>query len=93
MWTEALDDAALVPLPAESEQVEEAILGLRAAAALTGGRGGVKFDVAAAARLAAAAGELLLEQGLELLELNPVVVHERGAVAVDAVAVVPAAAP
>ena len=38
----------------------------------------------AAARLAAAAGELLLENGLELLELNPVLVHERGAVAVDA---------
>jgi acetyl-CoA synthetase len=93
IWTEALDDAAVVPLPAEPERVEEAILGLRAAAALTGGRGGVKFDVAAAARLAAAAGELLLEQGLELLELNPVLVHERGAVAVDALAVVPAAAP
>ena len=36
-------------------------------------------DVAAAARLAAAAGELLLASGLELLELNPVLVHERGA--------------
>jgi acetyl-CoA synthetase len=93
IWTEALDDAAVVPLPAEPGRVEEAILGLRAAAALTGGRGGVKLDVAAAARLAAAAGELLLEQGLELLELNPVVVHERGAVAVDALALVPAAAP
>jgi acyl-CoA synthetase (NDP forming) len=93
IWTEALDDAAIVPLPAEQEQVEEAILGLRAAPALTGVRGGVTFDVAAAARLAAAAGELLLEQGLELLELNPVLVHERGAVAVDALAVLPAAAP
>ena len=93
IWTEALDDAAIVPLPAEPEQVEEAILGLRAAEVLTGGRGGVKLDVPAAARLAAAAGELLLEQGLDLLELNPVLVHERGAVAVDALAVGPAAAP
>ena len=48
-------------------------------------------DVAALARLAAAAGALLLEHGLELLELNPVIVHEHGAVAVDAVAAVPAA--
>jgi acetate---CoA ligase (ADP-forming) len=92
IWTEALDDAAIVPLPAEPEQVEEAILGLRAAGVLTGARGGVKLDVAAAARLAAAAGELLLERELDLLELNPVLVHERGAVAVDALAVGPAAA-
>jgi hypothetical protein len=32
-------------------------------------------------------------EGLELIELNPVFVHERGAVAVDAVAAVPAPAP
>jgi hypothetical protein len=42
--------------------------------------------VAAAARLASATGELLLDAGLELIELNPVLVHERGAIAVDAVA-------
>jgi hypothetical protein len=46
----------------------------------------VSCDVPAAARMAAAAGELLLANRLELLELNPVVVHERGATAVDAVA-------
>jgi hypothetical protein len=40
--------------------------------------------VAAAAALAARAGALLLDQGLELLELNPVLVNARGAVAVDA---------
>jgi hypothetical protein len=48
------------------------------------------LDLAAAARLAAAGG-LLLRDGLELLELNPVLVHEHGAVAVDAIAAVPAA--
>jgi acetyl-CoA synthetase len=85
-WTELLDDAAIVPLPASAERVEEAIRGLRAAPVLTGGRGGVSFDVPAAARIAAAAGKLLLANRLELLELNPVVVHERGATAVDAVA-------
>jgi hypothetical protein len=38
-----------------------------------------------------AAGELLVREGLELLELNPVLVHERGATVVDAVAAMPAA--
>jgi len=93
IWTEVLDDVAIVPLPASPEQVEEAILGLRASPLLTGGRGGAGVDVGAAARLAAATGELLLEHGLELVELNPVLVHVAGAVAVDAVAVAPAAYP
>ena len=91
IWTEALDDAAVVPLPATAERVEEAVRRLRLAPLLTGARGTPAVDVAALARLAAAAGALLLEHGLELLELNPVIVHERGAIAVDAVAVVPAA--
>ena len=86
IWTEALDDAVVVALPAAPDRVEAAIRGLRAAALFAGGRGRPALDVAAAARLAAAAGELLLDRGLELLELNPVLVHEEGALAVDAVA-------
>ena len=77
IWTEALDDAAVVPLPATPERVEAALRTLRAAALFTGGRGRPALDVSAAARLAAAAGELLLSSGLELLELNPVLVHEQ----------------
>jgi succinyl-CoA synthetase beta subunit len=53
---------------------------------LTRPRDGVPVAVAEAARLAARAGELLLQRDLELLELNPVRVHPRGAVAVDALA-------
>jgi acetate---CoA ligase (ADP-forming) len=87
LWTELLADAAVVPLPASPARVEQAIRSLRAAPVLTGGRGQTPLDVAAAARLAAAAGELLLESGLELIELNPVLVHERGATVVDALAV------
>ena len=86
IWTEALSDAAVIPLPASPERVEAALGGLRGAALLTGGRGGAELDVAAAAGLASSAGELLLDAGLELLELNPVVVHERGVVILDAVA-------
>jgi len=79
VWTEALGDAVVVPLPADPERVERALRSLRGAPLLTG-------DVAAASALAARAGDLLLERDLELLELNPVIIHERGAVVVDAVA-------
>jgi acetate---CoA ligase (ADP-forming) len=88
VWTEALDDVAIVPLPATAERVEQALRSLRGAAVLTGGRGGRPLDLRAAARLAARAGDLLLERRLALLELNPVFVHERGAVTADAVAAV-----
>jgi acetyl-CoA synthetase len=83
---EVLSDAAVIPLPADAERVERALLRLRGAALLTGARTGAAVDVAGAARLAARAGELLLEGDLELLELNPVLVHSRGAIAVDALA-------
>ena len=42
--------------------------------------------MAAAARLAAAAGELLVDSDLALVELNPVFVHEQGVTVVDALA-------
>ena len=86
IWTEALDDVAIVPLPADAERVEEAIRSLRGAAALAGASGGQAVALPAAAALAAALGSLLLESGLDLLELNPVVVHGDGCVAVDALA-------
>jgi acetate---CoA ligase (ADP-forming) len=66
--------------------VERALRSLRGAAALLGARGRPAADVAAAAALASAAGELLLDRGLTLLELNPVIVHETGATIVDALA-------
>jgi acyl-CoA synthetase (NDP forming) len=85
VWTEALDDVAIVPLPAARERVERAILSLRGAAALAGGRGRDPADLRSAATLAALVGELLLEHGLDLLELNPVVVHREGCVVLDAI--------
>jgi acetate---CoA ligase (ADP-forming) len=85
IWTEALDDVAIVPLPADAKRVETAILSLRGAAALAGGRGGQPVDLGAAAALGAAIGSLLLAAGLDLLELNPVVVHPEGCLALDAV--------
>jgi acetate---CoA ligase (ADP-forming) len=86
VWAEVHDDVAVVPLPASPERVERALLSLRGAPLLTGARGRTPLDVAAVARLASRVGDVLIDRGLSLLELNPVVVYERGAVAVDAVA-------
>jgi acetate---CoA ligase (ADP-forming) len=86
IWTEVLDDVAVVPLPADVARVERALGSLRGAPLLTGGRGTAPLDLGAAARLAQRVGELLIEDSLELIELNPVFVGPRGAVAVDAAA-------
>jgi acyl-CoA synthetase (NDP forming) len=85
MWTEIHDDVAIVPLPASPERVERALRSLRGAPLLTGSRGRTPLDVAAVAGLASSAGDLLVDRDLSLIELNPVLVYERGAVAVDAV--------
>jgi acetate---CoA ligase (ADP-forming) len=84
VWTEVFADAVVVPLPADAQRVERALRSLRSAPLLTGGLNGATLDVTGAAELAARAGALLLEQHLELIELNPVIVSPRGAVAVDA---------
>ena len=86
VWTELLDDVAVVPLPAAPARVEAALRSLRGAGLLTGARGTAPVDLAALAALAAAAGDLLLAEGLALLELNPVIAGPGGAVAVDALA-------
>ena len=78
-WAEVLDEVAIVPLPAGPARIERALRSLRGAPLLEG-------DLAAAAEIAAVLGALLLEQGLELLEANPVLVHPHGAVVVDAIA-------
>jgi acetate---CoA ligase (ADP-forming) len=86
IWTELLDDVAIVPLPARQPRVERALRSLRGASLLTGGRGTPAADIGALAKLAVQVGELLLDSGLELLELNPVLAGEWGAVTVDATA-------
>ncbi len=86
IWTEAFDDVAIVPLPAGPERVETALRGLRGAGLLTGQRGRPPLDLAAVATLAAGVGKLVLDQGLALVELNPVMVHADGSLVVDAIA-------
>ena len=85
-WTEVLDDVAIVPLPADAARIERAVRRLRGAPLLTGARGTAPVDLAAVARMAERVGQLLLDESLELLELNPVLAGPAGAVAVDATA-------
>ena len=68
---EALDDVAVVPLPADEERIKEAIGTLR-----------TPIPPAPIARLATKLQDL----PLALIELNPVIVHGDHAVAVDALA-------
>ena len=57
IWTEALDDVAIVPLPADAERVERgAARRCAAPPLLTGGRGREPVDLAAVAELAARVG-------------------------------------
>jgi acetyl-CoA synthetase len=84
IFAELRADAAVVPLPASPARVARALRGLRGAALLDGARGRPPADVHGLARLAASVGDLLLDGGYELIELNPVVVSEQGAVALDA---------
>jgi acetate---CoA ligase (ADP-forming) len=86
IWTEALSDVAIVPLPASPERVSVALRSLRGSPLLAGGRGRDGVDIGAAAGLAARVGSVLLEAGLDLLELNPVAVDGRGCMALDALA-------
>jgi acetyl-CoA synthetase len=78
---EALDDVAIVPLPADADRAVEALVSLRGAPALAREPGAVE----AIATLAEQVGALLLRSRLSLVELNPVSVSGGRAVALDAV--------
>jgi acyl-CoA synthetase (NDP forming) len=86
IWTEALADVAVVPLPASAARVERALRSLRGVALLTGGRGGEPLAIEAAAELGARLGDLVFAERLALFELNPVVVGTEGVIALDALA-------
>jgi acetate---CoA ligase (ADP-forming) len=90
VFAEVLGDVSVRPLPLDRRDAEEMVRSLRGYALLEGVRGGAKADVKAlvdvilaVARLAVAAGDRVAE-----LDLNPVVVRPRGAVAVDSLVVV-----
>jgi acyl-CoA synthetase (NDP forming) len=84
IWTELLDDVAVVPLPADVARVRAALLTLRGAPLLLGARGGSGVDVDAVASLAVRVGELVAAGEASLIECNPVLAGPGGAIAVDA---------
>jgi acyl-CoA synthetase (NDP forming) len=89
IFAEVLSDVTVRPLPLDRRDAEDMVKSLRGNALLQGARGQAKSDVKAlvdvvlaVARLATASGDRVAE-----LDLNPVVVHQRGAVAVDSLVV------
>ena len=84
IWTELLDDVAVVPLPADSGRVRAALLTLRGAPLLLGARGGSAVDLDAVASLAVGVGELVAGDQASLVECNPVLAGPGAAIAVDA---------
>ncbi len=89
VFAEILKDVAVRPLPIDRRDAQDMIEGLRGYPLLAGARGRRRGDVKAlvdvvlaVARLASSCGDRLVE-----LDLNPVVVLDRGAVAVDSLVV------
>jgi acetate---CoA ligase (ADP-forming) len=85
VFTEVLSDSVVRPLPLDRRDAEEMVRSLRGHALLSGARGRKRADTRAlvdlimrVARLATACGEWIRE-----LDLNPVIVYDGGAVAVD----------
>ncbi|MEO8330411.1 MAG: acetate--CoA ligase family protein, partial [Candidatus Nanopelagicales bacterium] len=85
IWTELLDDVAVIPLPADVQRIRTAVQRLRGFTLLSGGRGQSALAVDALYQLAQNVGEVLLREKLSLVELNPVIISQTAAVAVDAV--------
>ena len=82
---EVLADTVTLVLPVTEAEVLQAAQGLRLWPLLDGYRGRPRADMASVAAMAVRLGALMLgDESLEEIEINPVMVREVGAVAVDA---------
>jgi len=82
---EVLADTVTLILPATAPQILQAMRGLRLWPLLDGHRGRPRADMQAVAEIAVALGDLMLaDASLEEIEINPILVRAKGAVAVDA---------
>jgi acyl-CoA synthetase (NDP forming) len=82
---EVLADTVTLILPATADQILDVLHRLRLWPLLDGYRGRPKADMAALADLAVQLGALMAsDASLEEIEINPVLVRQKGAVAVDA---------
>jgi acyl-CoA synthetase (NDP forming) len=80
IYTELLDDVAVLLAPATPGEIRDALAGLRIGAVLGGARGQRAADLAALADAAAAISEFAwaARDTLTALEVNPVLVHPEG---------------
>ena len=84
IWVELLDDVAIQPLPCDPGDLECMLDALRAAPLLNGGRGTAPVNRRAFSEVVLAVSEMTLQHPeIEQLDLNPVVMGDSGAIAVD----------
>ncbi len=82
---EVLADTVTLILPVSEAEVLAALRGLRLWPLLDGYRGRARADMAAVSAIAVRLGALMAaDQSIEEIEINPILVREDGAVAVDA---------
>jgi acetate---CoA ligase (ADP-forming) len=88
IWTEALRDIRLVGAQCDEEAIVGELGKLKGAALLAGLRGGQTLDKGAVATIVATLGELMRAlPDLVEIEINPLVVYPKGALALDALMV------
>ena len=89
IFTEVLDDVAVLLAPVTADEVRERLGSLRAAPLLRGVRGRPGVDLDALARIVTAIGDLLVaDPSIAEIDCNPVIAGPGGAFAVDALVVV-----
>lgn len=85
IWVEVMHDVSRRLCPVTTDEAQAMFDGLKGAALLQGGRGRMRADIQALARLASQLSELAMrEPRIEQLDLNPVIALGSGALAVDA---------
>ena len=88
IWAEALRDVRLIGPDLDEDAILAEIGRLKGAAMLAGLRGSPRRDARAVAQVAATLGDVMLAYpDLVEIEINPLVVDEAGAVALDALMV------
>jgi hypothetical protein len=82
---EVFADTITIILPATEADILDKLQNLRLWPLLNGFRGRPKADMAAVARIAVLLGELMIaDDSFEEIEINPILVRQTGAIAVDA---------
>jgi succinyl-CoA synthetase beta subunit len=85
VWTEALNDQRLLPAGAVEADIADALRRLKGAALLQGVRGAPAVNLAAVARVAATVAALLrADARIVEIQINPLLAHVGGVLALDA---------